>query len=323
MMEGRVGAVMTELPNKEKKKKPFGLHNRYLLLAIAIICFSFIVLFAYVPLFGWSMAFFDYKPGFRIMDCKFTGLDSFKQLISHPDFPVVMRNTFAMSFLGLLTMPIPMLLAIFLNEIRNKRVRSAVQTLTTLPYFIGWILVFSIAFAIFAPGDGMINRLIRAINPTAKPFDPMGNPNATWMFQLCLGLWKGTGFSAIVYLASLAGIDQELFDAAHVDGVSRWNTIRYITIPSLIPTFLTLFLLGIGNILNNGFDQYYMFQNNLNKSTIQVLDLFQYNVTMLSSTPGGNYPLSTAIAMSKTVVSVTLLFVANAISKKLRGTAII
>lgn len=311
------------LENQKSRKKPFGLHNRKLLFAIAVVCFAFIVLFAYVPLFGWAMAFFNYKPGFNLFECEFTGLDSFRQLFSHPDFPRVMRNTFVMSFLGLLTMPVPMLLAIFLNEIRNRKFRSVVQTLTTLPYFISWILVFAIAFAIFAPGDGMINRIIRAFNPSAKPFDPMGNPNATWVFQLLLGLWKGTGFSAIIYLASLAGIDPQLFDAAKVDGAGRWNTILHITIPALMPTFLTLLLLGIGNILSNGFDQYYLFQNNLNKGTIQVLDLFQYNVTMLSSTPGGNYPLSTAIAMCKTLVSVTLLFTANFISKKVRGTSII
>jgi putative aldouronate transport system permease protein len=309
--------------NARSKKGSFGLYNKTLLFAIAAFSFLFVVLFAYVPLFGWTMAFFYFKPGFNIFQCDFMGFHYFKQAFTHLDFLDVMRNTLVMSLLGLLTTPIPMAIAILLSEMKNKRFRSAVQTMTTLPYFISWVLVFSMSFAFFSPSDGLINHIILAFNPNAQTLDLMGNADATWFFQTALGIWKGVGYSAIIYLAAIAGIDPELYDAANVDGAKRFQSIWHITVPNLIPTFLALFLLGVGSILSNGFDQYYLFQNNLNKDTIQVLDLFQYNVTMKSATPGGNYPLSTAIAMSKTIVSIILLFLANFLSKRLRGNSII
>jgi putative aldouronate transport system permease protein len=309
--------------NTRLKKGNFSLYNKTLLFSIAAFCFLFVVLFAYVPLFGWIMAFVNYKPGFNIFQCDFVGLQYFKQAFTHLEFLDVMRNTLAMSFLGLLMAPIPMVIAILLSEMKVKRFSSAVQTITTLPYFISWVLVFAVSFAFFSPSDGFVNNVIHAINPNAEAIDPMGNASATWFFQTALSIWKGAGFSAIIYIAAITGIDPELFNAASVDGAKRFQTIWHITIPCLIPTFLTLFLLSVGSLLSNGFEQYYLFQNQLNKDTIQVLDLFQYNVAMKSSTPGGNYPLSTAIAMSKTIVSVILLFSANFLSKRLRGNSLI
>lgn len=309
--------------NTRLVKGSFSLYNRTILFVIAAFCFLFVVLFSYVPLFGWTMAFYDFSPGISMLDSHFTGFEYFKQAFTHDEFPSVMRNTLVMSFLGLLTTPIPMAIAIFLSEMRSKRFHTLVQTMSTLPYFISWILVFSISFSLFSPSDGLINTVIHYFNPNAADIDIIGNPDATWLFQTLLGIWKGVGYSAIIYLAAIAGIDPELYDAADVDGANRFQTIWHITVPNLIPTFLTLFLLGIGSILSNGFDQYYLFQNELNKDTIQVLDLFQYNVAMKSATPGGNYPLSTAIAMSKTIVSVILLFSANLLSKRLRGNSLI
>lgn len=306
-------------PNQGK----FSLYNRKLLFAIAAFCFTFVVLFAYVPLFGWTMAFYEFKPGVSMLHSHFTGFEYFKQAFTHDEFPNVMRNTLVMSFLGLLVTPIPMAIAILLSEMKSKRFRALVQTTSTLPYFISWVLVFSISFALFSPSDGLLNTVIHYFKPDSPGMDFMGDANATWIFQSLLGIWKGTGYAAIIYLAGISGIDPELYDAANVDGARRFQIIWHITIPNLIPTFLTLFLLGIGSILSNGFDQYYLFQNQLNKDTIQVLDLFQYNVAMRTATPGGNFPLSTAIAMSKTIVSVILLFSANLLSKRLRGNSLI
>lgn len=277
-----------------------------------------VLLFSYYPLYGWIYAFFDYRPPRPFSDAEFVGLKWFQSLVANEvkiaQLWQVLKNTFAMSALTLTTSWLPMIFAVFMNELKCVPFRKFVQTVTTLPNFISWVLVYSIAFSLFN-STGMANTLLMNLGIIDEPILFLQSSEHVWLTQWLWLTWKNLGWSAIMYIAAISGIDDELFQAARVDGATRMQCIRYITIPSLLPTFFVLLMMNIGNFLNNGMEQYYVFQNAFNKEHIQVLDLYVYNMAMGS----GSYSVSVAISMLKSVVSVVLLFFANTVSKITRG----
>ena len=279
-------------------------------------------LFAYFPLHGWAYAFFDYRPPLKLSQCDFVGWKWFRMLFSNPtqlsQLWQVMVNTFAMSLLGIATSILPLFFAVFLNEIKCKRFKSVTQTLTTIPNFISWILVYSVAFSLFS-NSGMVNTLLQNLGIVEAPVKFLDSDKHTWLSMILWSNWKGLGWNAIMYLAAIAGIDMELYEAAKIDGAGRFKLMRYITIPELLPTFFVLLMLSVANFLNNGVDQYFVFQNAFNKNHIQVLDLYVYNIGMT----GKSQSLATAISIMKSGVSITLLTVVNFISKRSRGESII
>lgn len=301
------------------------LPKKYKLFLMMLPFLVAVFLFSYLPLYGWSYAFYNYQFGKPMSEQEFVGLKWFTELITNQghreNIVRVMKNTFGMSGLGLLTSWMPMVFAIFLNEITNLRFKKFVQIFTTLPNFISWALVFSFAMALFAMDTGIFSKFMLAIGAIDQPVAWLNSSEHIWLKMWGWGTWKGLGWGAIMYLAAISGIDQELYEAAQVDGAGRWAKIRYITLPGLLPTFFVLLMLDISNILNNGMDKYLAFQNSMNINTIEVLDLYVYNITIAS---GGTtlYSFATAIGILKTVVSVTLLFSANFASKKLRGESI-
>ncbi len=280
------------------------------------------VLFSYLPLFGWVYAFYDYQPPIPLSESEFVGLQWFKMMVQNPaqlqTIGQVLINTFAMSGLNILTSFFPLFFAIALNEIRAKWFRNLIQTLTTLPNFISWVLVYAVAFAMFST-TGMVNELLQNLHVISEPIKFLDSDSHTWLKMLLWSLWKGLGWGSIMYLAGIAGIDPELYEAAQVDGANRFQQIIHVTIPQLLPTYFVLLMLSISNFLNNGMDQYFVFQNAFNTKHIQVLDLYVYNVGM------GNNSLSyaTAISMLKSLVSVGLLIVVNWLSKRTRGVSIV
>jgi multiple sugar transport system permease protein/putative aldouronate transport system permease protein len=231
---------------------------------------------------------------------------------------IVMKNTFAMSLLGIATSFLPVLFAVFLNEIKCKWFKNLIQTLTTIPNFISWTLVYAVAFCLFST-TGMFNTIMQDLGIFSEPMKILDSGSHVWLQMILWSTWKGLGWGSIMYLAAMAGIDQEMYDAAKVDGAGRWQIIKNITIPSLMPTYFVLLMLSIANFLNNGMDQYYVFQNSFNKESIQVLDLYVYNIGMTAR----SLSLATAIGVMKSLVSVTLLVIVNFASKKTRGESII
>ena len=275
--------------------------------------------FCYFPLYGWVYAFHDYRPPFPITKDTFVGLKWFNYIISNParakDVLRVLRNTFAMSGISLFFSWFPMVFAVFLNEIRCRPYRKFVQTVTTLPNFISWVLVFSIAFNVFG-SFGAVNSVMQDLGLISNPISFLKSSDHIW-FKMWLWLtWKNAGWAAIMYLAAIAGIDEQMIEAAKVDGATRMKIIWYITIPSILPTYFIIVMLNIASFLSNGMEQYYVFQNAFNQDFIEVLDLYVYNIATSST---GNYPLSTAISMLKSIVSVILLAGANGFSKLVRG----
>ena len=279
-------------------------------------------LFSYFPLHGWIYAFFDYKPPLSLSQCEFVGLKWFETLFANKtqvsQMIQVMKNTFAMSLLGILTSILPLGFAVFLNEVQCKWFKKLVQTLTTLPNFISWVLVYSVAFSLFTD-SGMVNTLLQNLGVITEPIKFLDSDAHTYVWMMLLNIWKGLGWGAIMYLAAIAGIDAELYEAARVDGANRFQLMKNITLPALMPTFFVLLMMAVANFLNNGMDQYYVFQNSFNKEHIQVLDLYVYNIGMT----GSSLSLATAISMLKSIISVTLLMIVNFVSKKTRGESII
>ena len=307
---------MKEKP--KKKKLDQGKRMFLYMLPFLLLCFAF----SYFPLHGWIYSFYDYKPPVKLSQCNFIGLRWFKMIFGNPaqvrQLFIVMRNTFAMSFLNIATSVLPLFFAVFLNEIKCKWLRKMVQTLTTIPNFISWVLVYAVAFCLFS-NTGMVNTVLQNLGVILKPIKFLDSDSHTYIAMLLWSTWKGLGWGAIMYLASIAGIDQEMYEAARVDGAGRFQLMRYITLPELMPTYFVMLMLSVANFLNNGMDQYFVFQNAFNKAHIQVLDLYVYNIGMT----GSSLSLATAISMLKSLISVTLLMAVNRISKKIRGVSLV
>ncbi len=279
---------------------------------------ALIGVFAYYPLYGWIYSFFDYRPPHTLADAEFVGLKWFKSLVENPvktsQILNVLKNTFAMSGITLVTSWLPMIFAVFLNEIKKMRFRKIVQTVTTIPNFISWVLVYSIAYNLMN-STGMVNQLLSSMGVIEKPILFLQYSNHVWLTMWLWLTWKNLGWAAIMYIAAITGIDEELYEAARVDGATRMQMIWHVTIPSILPTYFVLLMLNIANFLSNGMEQYYVFQNAFNKESIQVLDLYVFNLAMGS----GSYSVSTALSMLKSLVSVVLLAIANGASKLIRG----
>ncbi len=303
------------------RKKRFRI-NKVVLLSMALPFIVMVFVFNYIPLFGWAIAFFDYKPGLPLDINKFVGLKYFIMALdfkSGSELLDVMRNTLVMSFLHILLTPLPAIFAILLSEIRSKYFKKSIQTITTLPNFISWVLVYAIFYAAFATDDGFINHLLLNLKLIDQPTSILTNSDIAWFFQTGVNVWKNVGFSAIIYLAAISGIDSELYDAVRIDGAGRYRKIIHVVIPGILSTYIVLLLLAISNMLSNGFEHYYVFMNALVQEKLQVFDYYTYRIGISMN----EFSFSTALGIFKTVVSVTLLFFANWVAKKVRGDSII
>lgn len=299
--------------NSLKNKK---IREKYLLLLMAAPFTLVVFLFGYLPLHGWIYAFFDYKPGIPLSATEFVGFKNFSESIIFDSYIIsVLRNTLVLSFLGILSMPVPVLFAIILSELGSSKFKKLVQTTSTLPYYISWITVFALAYAMFS-NEGLIKQILSGMGFENIEINILGNANIAWFFQILLNLWKNTGYSAILYFAAIAAIDTEQYYAAKVDGAGRLSTILYITLPGISSTFFVLLLLTTANILSNGFDQYFVFYNPMVADKLEVLDYYVYVVGLYRNM---DVPYATAVGIYKTVISLILLFACNGLAKKVRG----
>lgn len=301
---------------KHRNKK---VNNR---LALLLMVFPFVILvfmFSYIPLFGWIYAFFDYKPGIPLTKSAFVGLKYFALAVSEgSELGNIISNTLILSFLNILMSPLPVIFAISLIEVKNELFKKIIQTTTTLPYFVSWVIVFSVFYTLFSM-EGQFNQLLMKIGLISEPTNVLGSNAAAWYVQTAVSVWKGLGWNSIIYIAAIAGINTELYDACKVDGAGRFRAIVHVTIPGVASTYFVLLLLGISNILSNGFDQFFMFYNAFVADKLEVLDYYVYRVGIAA----GDYSYATALGISKTIISVILLFFSNSISKKIRGQSII
>ncbi|NLD87395.1 MAG: sugar ABC transporter permease, partial [Clostridiales bacterium] len=223
------------------------------------------------------------------------------------------------NLIGYCFSPIAMFFAMFLTEITNKKYKKFIQTATTLPNFVSWATVYSVAYAMFSVSDGLLNHILLDLGLIEQPINFLTSTKFLWLKMVLWQVWKGTGWSAIIYFAAISGIDQEMYEAAMIDGAGRYKTMWYITLPQLMPTFFVLLILSIGNFLNTGMEQYFIFSNPMTSDKLEVLDLYVYNQGIVKV----QYPYTTAVGMLKSIVGIILLFFANKLSKLVRGYGIL
>ena len=295
------------------KRKPLRREQK-VLLAVAMVFVVYIFAFCYVPIAGWGLSVFRYKPAFGLNFAKqkFVGLDNFVRIWNERSEVLrVLRNTLALSALGLICSPLPMILAILFSELRSKKYMSFVQTVTTFPNFISWIIVYGVCYTIFS-NTGVWANAVYALTGQKQVMGFLSNVNTAWGFQTFLGQWKGLGWNAIIYCAAIAGIDDTLYEAAKIDGANRWQQILHVSLPGLATTFVLLLIMQVGQLLNVNFEKVYLLQNNLNLSASEMLPTFVYKTGMESQ----KYGYATAAGLFNSVISVILVFIANTVSRK-------
>ena len=302
-----------------KVRKTHLTKGKITLLCMTIPSVLFILVFSYFPISGWIYSFFDYRIGYKLSKCEFVGLDNFIYAFGDPYIITVILNTLIISILGLLGLPLAGMIAILLSEVRGKKFKKTVQTAITIPNFISWIIIYSIMFSLFS-NDGLLTTLVRGLSGNRdSTVTLLTNPGTAKLFMVLTNIWKTVGYNSIIFFAAVTGIDSQLYDAAAVDGAGRWQKILHITIPGILPTFITLLIISVGAILNNGFEQYYVFVNPMIQKNIEVLDYYVYRIGMLNN----DIPASRAVSMIKTCISVVLVFGVNKLSKKTLGQSIL
>lgn len=286
----------------------------YLIILLPIVWY---LIFAYMPLAGLQLAFKKYMPRSGIWGSPWIGLTNFKNVFVDPAFMRSIWRTLSINLLRLVfVFPVPIILALLLNEMRGRRYKGLLQTVMTFPNFLSWVIVSSILTNVLA-SDGLANSLLRALG--------LGNVNflgSEDLFQPMLYLtdiWKSSGWSMIVYLAAISGIDQEQYEAAEIDGANHWQKLLQITIPNLMPTILIMFILATGSLMSAGFDQIFNLSNAATKNVAETLDMYIYRLTFQSAP---NYGLSTAISLMRSLVNMLLLLLADRGAKLMGGSGL-
>lgn len=308
------GAMLKERKKLERKRNFKRMWPLYLIIIPGVI---HMLLFIWAPLWGWSIAFFDYFPGRPIFEQRFVGFKYFTRMFKDRYFIQALRNTLCLSGLSLLAFPIAPLFAIFLNELRSSKTKRTIQTLTSFPNFISWILVYSIFSALFSVDDGAFNQIFyKQLGLLNAPADILTDKSiARVLNAIILPVWKGTGWSAILYMAAITGIDTSLYEAAEIDGAGRFKKMFYITLPGIMPTVTTLFIMALAGILNSGFEQYYVFVNRMTFNVLDNLDTYVYRIGLENL----NFSYGTALGIVRSIVSLVLLVIANESSYWIRG----
>ena len=300
-----------------QKKEKFSLYlKRYWqLYALLFLPLLYLVVFKYAPMIYIQIAFKKYSLVESVWKLPWAdnhGFEYFIKAFSNNDFKYALRNTMSLNLLDLLFgFPAPIIFALILNELRVKRFKKVVQTIAYMPHFLSWVIIYSLALKLFAPNTGLINMIIQNLGGEAIPFL---NDAKHWIgTYISVGVWQNFGWGSIVYLAAIAGINPELYEAAAVDGAGRLKKILHVTLPSIRPTIVVLLIMNLGNILGSGFDRPFSFQNNLVMRVADVISTYVYRVGI----KGLQFSLTTAVGLFQSVVGVLFLLTANRISRKL------
>lgn len=305
-------------PKKNKKKKqPITwrvIKNQNQLIWMSVPLMLYIILFAYVPVWGWTMAFQNYKPAKSFGEQEWVGLKQFKFLFTDDNFIRVLRNTLAMGVINLiLGFVTAIVLALLLNEIKKVFWKRTVQTISYLPHFLSWIIVTGIVATSLSINDGIVNIVLMKLHLIKEPILWLSEGKYFWGIVGASHVWKEVGWNTIIYLAAIASIDPALYEAAEIDGANRYKKMMHVTLPGIKATIVILMIMSIGHVLEAGFEVQYLLGNGLVVDWAETIDIFVLKYGLAQ----GNYSLATAGGIFKTVVSVTLLLMANGISKRL------
>lgn len=282
-----------------------------------------VFIFAYIPLYGLLMAFQDYQLGDFPGMSKWVGLKHFAQLVGDPNFLVMLRNTLVISGLKIaINFPAPILFALLVNELRNQTFKKTMQTISYLPHFISWVVAAAMLFDFFSPDNGAVNYALKQFGFIDRSVHFFGKGEYFWAMLVGTDLWKELGWGAIIYTAAITSIDSELYEAADIDGAGRFGKIWYITIASILPTIVLLFIFTLGGLLNANFDQIMMLTNQMGNAVLKpyadVIDTYVYRVGMRDS----RFSFSSAAGLFKSLINFLLLISANKIADKINGSGV-
>lgn len=301
--------MKTKKKNWRRTLKKDGALHLMLLLPVVVL-----FIFHYIPLFGISIAFQKFNPAIGFLDSKFVGLDNFKYLFTTPGFVQAVQNTVIIAFgkivLGIV---VPVTFALLLNEIRRTKIKRTVQTMVYLPHFISWVLMAGIVIEILNPRNGLVNQLLGLFG--VDPIFFLGNNKWFRGVILATDVWKEFGYSTIIYMAALTGIDPSLYEAASLDGAGHMRKMWHVTLPGIRSTILLLTILKIGTIMNAGFDQIFNLYSSITYETGDIIDTLVYRLGL----GGGQFSLATAAGLFKSAVSGTLLVLSYKIAYKISG----
>ena len=307
----------SELAVRSQKKKPFGPYIRrywqlYALLALPLL---YLIVFKYAPMIYIQIAFKKYKLNMSVWEmplAKNNGFEYFIKAFGSKDFRLALKNTIKLNLLDLIIgFPAPIIFALILNELPFPKFKKTIQTIAYMPHFLSWVIISSLALQLFAPGDGLVNVVIEKVTGQSFPF--LNDPDCWVGTYIGVGVWQSFGWNSIVYLAAIAGTNQELYEAADVDGAGRFRKMWNITLPSIRPTIVVLLIMNLGNILGGGFDRPFAMSNNLVLRAAEVIATYVYKTGI----KGLQFSLTTAVGLFQSVVGVFFLLMANWLSRKL------
>lgn len=302
------------ISEKKKKKgfwRTFGNQKALYMMSLPFVVLVFV--FNYLPIWGWTMAFQNFKPGLSFLEQEWVGLEHFIALFQDERFYLVFRNTLAMSFLGLVFgFTLPIVFAVLLNELRLPLFKRTVQTVTYLPHFVSWVVVAGIVTKILSTDGGVVNDLLMWFGIIDEPIQFMAKGTWFWGIVTAADIWKEMGWNAIIFLAAIAGVDPQLYEAAKIDGASRFRQIWHITLTGIRPTILVVLILNIGHLISIGFEKQMLLGNSLVIDYSEVLELYALNYGIGL----GRFSYGTAMGIFNSVISITLLLLANGIFKR-------
>lgn len=297
---------------KAKTKKTLGKRiaanwQLYLLILPAVAA---VLIFHYIPIYGIQIAFKNYRTSLGILGSPWIGLANFTRFLTYPDFWVIMRNTLVLSLYSMATFPIPVILALMINEIQHTWFKKTIQMVTYAPHFISTVVVVAMLGLFFDRSNGLVNNLIEMCGGTR--YDFLGDASLFPHLYVWSGVWQSMGWSSIIYLAALAGVSAEMIEAARIDGANRFQIVWYVNLPSILPTVMTMLILSTGSILSVGFEKVYLMQNSLNLDTSRIISTYVYEMGIQKA----QFSYASAIGLFNNVVNVIVISAVNALSKK-------
>lgn len=274
---------------------------------------AYIIIFCYGPMYGIQLAFrkYDFSKGLTGGD--WVGFKYFIQYFESPMFWTTLKNTFIISFYTLVCgFPAPILLALVINSLRQNKLKRVVQTAVYMPYFISTVVMVAILQILLSPTTGMLSSLLKDLHLISKNVNLLGTPSAFVPVYVLSGVWQSAGWNSIIFIAALSAVDGQLYDAAKVDGASRWQQVLHVELPALVPTIIILLIMNMGRILSVGFEKVFLMQNDLNLSVSEVISTYVFNIGVQS----GQFSFGSAVGLFNTIINFAFLMLANIISKK-------
>ncbi|ANA78830.1 sugar ABC transporter permease [Paenibacillus glucanolyticus] len=281
------------------------------LYVLALPGLLFFLIFKYFPIWGLALAFQNYSPYLGFWGSEWVGLKYFYDFFTNPDFLLLFRNTMAISLLNIMFFfPVPIVLSLLINEVRSLKFKKTIQTIIYLPHFLSWVIIAGICFIILGQSDGIINKIIVELG--GQPIGFLTEPNYFWGLLTAQSIWKEAGWGTIIFLAALAGINQDLYEAAQIDGANRWKQMLNVTLPGIKSTIIVLLILRLGQVMEVGFEQVYLMMSSPVSHVADVFDTYVYRTGIQN----GRFSYATVVGIFKSVVGLLLVVMANRLAKK-------